>query len=519
MWTADTLMDAGLKNGDLTKLSLILSIIFSYLPLKMMAIWSLRRHPMKHTSVFGLSLLLFFFPIYGSITYPQLALGGSYECVVIVTNQKGLPWEGIGLLKQGLGLPWSGHFTVNSFLPTKTGEFSIKLASFGTKKFVLRGDSILRTGYLEIHGDSFYSTEDLTVSFFYNYRQDDRLSDSTGTPPGILDRIFSLPVETGAAINTGIAWAPKEGFYPESMLFKLLNTEGIEVGQATIPFEGHTAKFVTEIFSIPDNFVGSVRIESEKAFYLTGIRLENAPSGFQLTSTPPEGLSFDKGINLEIEKDTFWVRGSTITGSIFNHGVEDAVWTQVVIRAFDANNRFLGGDSVYIEGQNMNIGNSSSNTCLGVGQRGYFYTYYNIDEPIDHWEAIAFSDVRKTKKLLGNISIDSYEVINNSGKISIQGEIINTGTVTVKHVTLNIILLDDLNRVISIELNFPKKRELDPQEKTTFLEETYESYSLIKDVVFLPEWDDVDTKTNEAFSSQWFRQTVSRKVVFEVGQK
>ena len=72
--------------------------------------------------------------------WPQLALGGGYECIVIITNKSTRFFQPVSLsLMQGNGEPWSGEWTVNGEDGTNSDSYDIP--PLGTMKLRLAGDS------------------------------------------------------------------------------------------------------------------------------------------------------------------------------------------------------------------------------------------------------------------------------------------------------------------------------------------------------------------------------------------
>jgi hypothetical protein len=226
-----------------------------------------------------------------AITFAQLALGEGYECVLIVSNSADSDCEVAFKIRQGNGDLWSGEVFVNGMNVSGTTFFGATLAAQGSRKLTLTGDDTLRVGYLELVESGHCQIDKIAVSFFYNLFQNGILLDSTATRPAALDTQFVLPVERSVAVNTGLAWAPGSSTDPFDIEVRLFDAEGAEVGSETISFEGHLARFFTEIFNdVPESFVGSVRIQSEQAIHLDGLRLEFTNSGFQLTSVPPQSV-------------------------------------------------------------------------------------------------------------------------------------------------------------------------------------------------------------------------------------
>jgi hypothetical protein len=224
--------------------------------------------------------------------YSQLALGGGYDCIVIVSNLSESPWNGNAQLRQGINDPWSAPWTLtrNAQLATPNdSSFPIDLDPDETVKYVLGGDAAVRSGYISIDPEPGSETSDIAVSFFYNLEINQQLADSTGTPAGKPAREFVIPVEKSLAVNTGLAWASPDETFPFDITLRLFDQEGTLVEERIEKFSGHLAVFFTELFeSIPDDFLGQLQIIAQRDLYLTILRLEFTPTGFQLTSSPPE---------------------------------------------------------------------------------------------------------------------------------------------------------------------------------------------------------------------------------------
>lgn len=222
-------------------------------------------------------------------TYPQLALGGGYQCVVIISNKFPDDFTGALRLRTGYDQPWATPVKINGKNAAGLAEFQIQIPAEGTEKFVIEGDNTVRAGYLEIIAKPASAIQNLTVSFFFNFFVAKRLTDSTGVPEATWSTRFTLPVERGNGVNTGFAWAPA---YHDGKSFdievSLFDEEGHLIDSKDLTFDGHRASFFTEVFSgVPDPFVGRMAFKGSRDFYLTGLRLTMIQGGFQLTSTPP----------------------------------------------------------------------------------------------------------------------------------------------------------------------------------------------------------------------------------------
>lgn len=126
------------------------------------------------------------------VTFPQLALGGGYQCVFIVSNKTSSAWQGTATLRQGNERAWSTVWTLNGADRSGSAAFDISLDPSATAKFVLTGDTEGRAGYLVVAGRSGFSTADVALAFFYNFVDAGRLVDSTGTQAAQAATDFAL---------------------------------------------------------------------------------------------------------------------------------------------------------------------------------------------------------------------------------------------------------------------------------------------------------------------------------------
>src|SRR5690606_21665886 len=204
-----------------------------------------------------------------AITYSQLALGGGYRCILLVSNRGNVPWEGLVNIRKANDEIWNTQWSLDGIDQTGNSGFAISLPPHGTAKYILSSiDAVPRAGYLEIVGGGMHSTDDISTSFFYNLYLEDRLVDSVGSSPARLNKRFILPVETGPGLNTGVAWAPflkSEQFPIQAAIY---DDEGNLVDETELTFSGHQAQFATEIVDgLPYKLMGSLVLESAQESY------------------------------------------------------------------------------------------------------------------------------------------------------------------------------------------------------------------------------------------------------------
>lgn len=208
-----------------------------------------------------------------TIFYPQLAVGGGYEVVLILNNTTETAWSGVAK-----PLPNAGLDYLNTVIALRPGE---------TKKYVLTGGTETVSTGLQIIGDQGSTASALAASYFFNFLDSGKLLDSTGVPKGVPARKFTFPVERSGVIDTGFAIRRLPDQPDSPITLTLFDATGSQVGETSTASD--FAKFITQFFTqLPAEFLGSVVAQSDDDFYLVVIRLEQTADGFQLTSVPAE---------------------------------------------------------------------------------------------------------------------------------------------------------------------------------------------------------------------------------------
>lgn len=212
--------------------------------------------------------LFYMVPIYAR-TWPQLALGGGFDCVLIVINKTSFEWTGEFRLYHGNLETWSAPWKLNG-LSQSGNTFTVTIPGRGTRKIRISGDSEARAGFLEMFGEGISSSFDVAVQFIFEFRSNGQLIDSTSTPEANVDQTFLFPVEKSRTVNTGFAWSPWSITAPFMITLTLFDSEGNEFDQGTINYDGHLSRFFDEIFpGVPTDFTGHVLVQSIASIYLT----------------------------------------------------------------------------------------------------------------------------------------------------------------------------------------------------------------------------------------------------------
>jgi len=233
-----------------------------------------------------------------SVTYPQLALGEGYQCILMISNLIDESWEGKASLRFQSNQLWPDSWSINGVAQEETSSFDIRLPGYATRKFVLTGTSSLHVGYLELAALPGFTNESVSLSFFYNYSNQRGLIDSIGVEQSQASSRFLFPVEKNSTVDTGFALAPVREWLEtredeeDLVSLTLFNQLGEIHQQINLPFNGHFAKFFSEVFEeLPDEFLGKILVQAGHNIHLTVLRLEKSPAGkVQITSIPPDYL-------------------------------------------------------------------------------------------------------------------------------------------------------------------------------------------------------------------------------------
>lgn len=215
------------------------------------------------------------------ILYPQLALGGGFEVVLIVTNRSGAAWEGRAELDGGAWPP-ARQWTLDGMDRTGQSGFDIVLGPNQTRQFVLRRSGDAVSGWLEIRPRPSFDAAVLATAFFYNFLIGGQLEDSTGVAPARVSTAVRFPVSRAARLNTGLA-VRRAG---APVTFTLYDQSGTQRQETTTVFDG--ALFFDDLFfGVGDEFTGAVEVRCPRGFFIVVLRQELLPAGgFQLTSIP-----------------------------------------------------------------------------------------------------------------------------------------------------------------------------------------------------------------------------------------
>ncbi|RPJ54198.1 MAG: hypothetical protein EHM23_29440 [Acidobacteria bacterium] len=446
-----------------------------------------------------------------AITYPQVAVGGGYRSILILSNQSGQEWHGKLKAYTGNAEPWNVDWKVADAISTSQPVLAVTIPGDATKKIEVQGDNEIAVGYLVLESDAGYFDSSLAASFFYNLvGNGDKLQDSTGIPPGEKGTAFTVAVERSEAVNTGIAWAPSGSVTPFNVQARLVGVDGQVFQQKELLFEGHRARFFTEMFdSVPENFLGKLTLESPQSFNLTALRVEIGDA-IQLTSTPPQRVTTAAARPLELDQSSFWFRKHhslpntwEVSGKIRNHSSEDVIFPQLAFAAQNANGALVGGDYSFLRGPARQVDTVITNASILAGEEGYFYVRFSTRGAPESFDFVIFAlDFRETSQPAGNVVASEYQIKDASGNLRLEAQLQNTGTKTVKLEWITAFLFDEQDRVLTMALGKADKEQLAPGEKASFAENTLTRTTSVKRVFFSPSWEDVGGQAAALTASQ-----------------
>lgn len=222
-----------------------------------------------------------------AMTYAQVAVGGPYELVLIITNKMERNTQFSLVLKTGNDQAWPGRVSLNGGPSQMYARMNFYYGARVTGKVVITGDEEVRAGYLELNKIGDASVTDLAISYFYVFRENNMVVDSTAVPDSALSNRFLVPVERAQSCDTAFAWAPYvSSSVPASfdVTLTLYDNKGTVFATMVRRFEGHTALFFSQLFpNLPASFVGHLRLEAQYQFYFVALRMDSCPGGPQYT--------------------------------------------------------------------------------------------------------------------------------------------------------------------------------------------------------------------------------------------
>lgn len=252
---------------------------------------NLRGCHVKHLTL-SLVFTLLSAPTLDARTWAQFALGGGYEATLFVSNKTAFRWPGEIRIFQGMNQRWSGSWSINGQNFTGKDLITFALDARQTQKFVFRGDSVTRAGYLDLDGTGVASTLDVATAYFYSYYSGSgQLLDTVGSPESPWGKKFFFPAEVTGPIDTGLAWCPSSIYSssPWQVIASAYDESGKLVSQRSVTANGQQAQFISQLLpSLPKPFRGQIYLDGSDYFHLEVLRLEQTGTGFQLTSTPAD---------------------------------------------------------------------------------------------------------------------------------------------------------------------------------------------------------------------------------------
>jgi hypothetical protein len=210
------------------------------------------------------------------LVFPQLAWGGGVASELFLSNPGENEVTGRLLFKNGSGdpvsLPVDGAsvYSIPFSLPAG-GVFKVKTDDTGS----------LQVGYAAVIADPFDSA--ITGTVAYNLE-----GFEVSVPNAATSHEYHVMIERNSGANSGLAIA-NPGFLEAEIDLYLLEENGSLHSQASIQLGpgGKEAKFINEFINgAPDDFIGSLHIQSDQSVAVSGFRLLSTGSLLSLSGSP-----------------------------------------------------------------------------------------------------------------------------------------------------------------------------------------------------------------------------------------
>ena len=177
-------------------------------------------------------------------------------------------------------------------------------------------------------------------------------------PEGSAFRVYvessGTPEQIGS-IRSGVAITDTSGA-SNTVTLELTNLDGsvaLAAETLSIPPSGQVARFLDELFSLPDNFSGVLRVTSTADIALVGLRLRiNTASDIKMTTTPPSNE----------------VSATTTADTYFPHIVDSDGWSTQFILFSGTAGQTSSGSLSFIDqsGQPLDLAVSSSTVAFQI---------------------------------------------------------------------------------------------------------------------------------------------------------
>lgn len=237
-------------------------------------------------------------PADSTLVYPQIAVGGGFETLLLLTNPSASTWMGelrIPEFGAGSSVKWS----LNGEDQSGQDRQLIEIGPWSTESYLIGAgsDQAAIAGSLWIVSNG-QGAATPASTLFIRFDTGEELVDevSTSAVGGARRLVFPAEIDGEKSIDTGLAlrFAPPDlevQAEPELAPVRayLLDGDGLQLEEAEI--SDPTALFIDELFAMPageEHFVGSVFLDADRDFFLTVLRQRLLPGGrFQLTSVDP----------------------------------------------------------------------------------------------------------------------------------------------------------------------------------------------------------------------------------------
>ncbi len=232
------------------------------------------------TAVFASAQTTFYFP--------QIADGAfgaqSFKTTILLTNPSGAATvSGSITFTKSDGTALNVAFVDNAGAAT-TGTIGFQLGPNKTQKFTSTGTAALQAGFATVSAP----TGVITGTAYYSLFGPNGLIAEAGVPSASPIARQAVFVDSLGNFRTGVAYANPSTTAIADVTLQLMNTEGVLVVATTNPLNqrNHKSAFVSDLLTVPANFVGTMQINSTAPLVAVALRFAPAPSDLFTTISP-----------------------------------------------------------------------------------------------------------------------------------------------------------------------------------------------------------------------------------------
>jgi beta-lactamase superfamily II metal-dependent hydrolase len=290
-----------------------------------------------------------------TIYFSHFADGGGWTTQVVLVNPTETPMTGtVQFFGQGSGTTAASPVALTLDDASIGPSFAYSISARSSQRFTTSNPAgTVSVGSVRANPNGGSNTPSGLVIF--SFISGGVTVSEAGVPALPEGSAFRVYVESSGApeqigsVRSGVAITDTSGAF-NTVTLELANLDGslaLAAEELSIPPSGQVSRFLDELFSVPDNFSGVLRVTSTADVAVVGLRLRiNTASDIKMTTTPPSNE----------------VSATTTADTYFPHIVDSGDWsTQFILYSGTAGQTSSGSLSFIDQaGQALNLAVSSS---------------------------------------------------------------------------------------------------------------------------------------------------------------